>query len=119
MAQHNKLSYLIEEQVPFFVRNDHPQFVAFMKAWLQYMEQEVSELEDGKVLQRLKAMPDFMDIDKTHEELEEYFFSWFLEAFPPKTLADRKIILKSAKDFLRARGTEKSVRFLLNAVLGL
>ena len=83
------------------------------------MEQEVSGFENGKVLDRLKRMPHYMDIDKTHEDLEEKFFSWFLDAFPPKTLADRKIILKSAKDFLRARGTEKSVRFLLNAVLGL
>lgn len=119
MTHHNKISNLIEEQVPFFVRNDHPQFVAFLKSWLQYMEQEQSDFENGKVLNRLKSMTHYMDIDKTHEDLEEKFFSWFLESFPPKTVADRKIILKSAKDFLRARGTEKSVRFLLNAVLGL
>ena len=114
-----KISHLIESQMPFFVRNDHPQFMAFIKVWLEYNEQSDSTLSEGKVLERFKSLPDYFDIDSTHEELEKKFFGWFLEAFPPSTVADRVIILKSAKDFLRARGTEKSVIFLLRAVLGI
>lgn len=114
-----KISHLIESQMPFFVRNDHPQFMAFIKVWLEYNEQSESTLSEGKVLERFKSLPDYFDIDSTHDELEKKFFDWFLEAFPPSTVADRVIILKSAKDFLRARGTEKSVKFLLRAVLGI
>lgn len=119
MSANNKISNIIQTQLPFFVRNDHPQFVAFLQAWLEYNEQSASALSEGKVIERLKSMPDFWDIDKTHSELEERFFTWFLEAFPTDTIADKTLILKSVKDFLRARGTEKSVKFLLRAVYGL
>ena len=40
MASNNKTSILISSQVPQFVRDDHPNFVAFLEDYYKFMEQE-------------------------------------------------------------------------------
>jgi hypothetical protein len=119
MSANNRVSNIVESQLPFFVRNDHPVFIAFLKGYFEYLEQAESTLNLGKAVERLKSLPDYMDIDRTHEELEEKFFDWFLESFPTDTVADRSLILKHVKDYYRARGTEKALKFFMQAVYGL
>jgi len=41
-----------------------------------------------------------------------------MESFPEQMVADKKMILKNVKDYYRARGTEKSLKFLMRAVYG-
>jgi len=119
MSANTRISNVIESQLPFFVRNDHPIFIAFLKGYFEYLEQTESTLNLGKAIERIKSLQDYMDIDRTHPELEEKFFDWFLESFPNDTIADRALILKHVKDYYRARGTEKALKFFMRAVYGL
>jgi hypothetical protein len=101
------ISTFVSSQSPFFVRNDHPNFVRFVEAYYEYLEQE------GKTINRAKDFRNALDIDRSIDLYTEKLYSQFLSNIPEEVIADRNLILKHAKDFYRARGTEKSIKFLL------
>ena len=108
----SKISNLVSTQVPFFVRNDHETFVRFVEAYYEYLEQ------NGKTVQRAKTMPEHRDVDSTIDEFAEHFHENFLKLLPRDKIADQGYIIKHIKDFYRARGTEKAIRFLLRLLYG-
>jgi hypothetical protein len=101
------ISTFVSSQSPFFVRNDHPSFVRFVEAYYEYLEQE------GKTINRAKDFRNALDIDRSIDLYTEKLYSQFLNSIPEEVIADKNLILKHAKDFYRARGTEKSVKFLM------
>ena len=107
MISNNKISTLINSQVPFFVRNDHQNFVTFLEKYYQYTEQE------NKVVNKIKNVKTYQDIDLTEDQYAELLYSTFLKYIPKDIIADKKLILKHVKDFYRAKGTEKAIRFLM------
>lgn len=117
MSTNNKISALVNTQVPFFVRNDHPTFVSFLEAYYEYLEQSNTTISQGKTTDRAKNLLNYIDIDKTLDEFAEKLYNRFLTV-PLNTLADKDLILKHVKDFYRSKGTEKSYRFLMRAIYG-
>lgn len=107
-VSNNKTSVLIESQLPDFIRNDHPNFVAFLEAYYQFLEQ------NNGVTSQAKEVRTFQDIDLTESQFTQRLYSTFLRLLPPTIMADEALVLKNIKDFYRAKGTEKSVRFLFN-----
>jgi len=103
----NKISHLVSSQLPFFVRNDHGNFTAFLEAYYEFLEQ------DDEVVNRIKNVQTYYDIDRTIDEFTDDLYATFTKLIPEDILADRKLLLKHVKDFYRAKGTEKSVRFLM------
>jgi hypothetical protein len=121
----NKTSLLISSQVPQFVKDDHETFVNFLEDYYKFLEQ------DGQLSYVQKNFLRFLDIDNINQDIKEdalfeghteeggyhsflqKMYDNFIALIPAKVLADRTLILKHAKDFYRARGSEKSVRFLL------
>jgi hypothetical protein len=101
------ISNFVYSQAPFFVRNDHPTFIKFIEAYYQYLEQE------GKTIERAKGFRQALDVDQTIDLYTEKLYSQFLKLIPENTIADRSLIIKHIKDFYRARGTEKSIEFLM------
>lgn len=131
MSSNNKTSYLVTSQVPEFVRADHPKFVEFLEKYYQFMEQ------DGEQSYVTKNLLRFLDVDVINKDIQDDLFAGeihntredksyhiflqklydnYLKLIPDYSYADRSIILKNAKDFYRSRGSEKSVKFLLNII---
>jgi len=108
MSTNNKISNLINSQVPFFVRNDHPKFIQFLEAYYEYLEQE------GYPVNVQKKILEYNDIDRTVDEFAEKLYETYLKLFPKDITVDKSILLKHAKEFYLARGSEKSIRFLMN-----
>jgi len=106
MISNNKISNLVASQVPFFVRNDHENFIAFVEAYYEFLEQETG------VVNVSKNLLDQSDVDLTDIFVEK-FYDNFLPFIPKNTIVDKTLILKHIKDFYRSRGTEKSIRFLM------
>lgn len=119
----NKTSFLINSEVPQFVREDHPTFVEFLEKYYEALER------DGEVLYVAKQISEFLNIDLIKDDIDhdnldphredssyhiflQKMYDMYISEFPDKTIADKNIIVKNVKDFYRARGTEKSVRFL-------
>ena len=109
----NRISTLVSGQLPFFVRNDHPNFITFLEKYYEYLEQT------DKVINRIKNVQRYQDIDLTEDQFAEKLYATFMKYIPKDTLADKKILIKHIKDFYRAKGTEKATRFLLRALYDL
>lgn len=117
MANTNtKISTLVSSQVPFFVRNDHPNFVLFLEAYYEYLEQANNTLQYGKTTERAKNLLTYLDVDNTIDDFSEKLYQRFLYFLPKSVKADKDLILKNAKDFYRSSGSEKSIRFLMRAL---
>lgn len=138
----NKISNLVNSQVPFFVRNDHENFVRFLEAYYEWLELSdagieytnivvdefgneiinsstfVANTEQYNVVSRIKRLQEFQDIDRTIDQFSEHLYSTYLKLIPDETIADKALILKNVKDFYLARGTEKSIKFLLRILFG-
>lgn len=107
------ISNFVYSQSPFFVRNDHPNFIKFVEAYYQYLEQE------GKTIERAKGFRSALDIDRTIDLYADKLYSQFLSLLPDNVIADKNLILKHVKDFYRSRGTEKSIEFLMSILYDL
>lgn len=106
MISNNKISNIVQSQLPFYVRNDHENFVAFMEAYYEFLEQQTGAINVSR------SLLDQMDIDST-DLFAQKFYDNFIALLPDNILADKNTITKHIKDFYRARGSEKSIRFLM------
>jgi len=108
------VSSLVEEQLPHFVRVDHPRTVAFMEAYYEWME------EKDETLYSASLFHEYKDIDETIDQFVVHFRKQYLDRFPTdlaidKTIGakvDEKRLVKRIKQFYGAKGTEKAYRLL-------
>ena len=113
----NKTSSIVREQLPFFVRNDHETFISFMEAYYEYLEQSNTIPQFGKTIDRRNKLTTFFDVDKSSiDDFTEHLYDEFMLFFPKNVQASRETLLKNIKDFYRAKGTEKALRFILRAM---
>jgi len=105
-----KISSQIDSQFPGFIREEGPQFVAFMKAYFEYMEQE------GNPINVARSLKDKLDIDRTVDSFVEYFRKEFMINIPKDVLADKRLLAKHIRQFYRSRGSQESYRFLFRAL---
>ncbi len=103
----NKISNIISSQVPFFVRNEHPNFVAFLEAYYEFLEQR------GQTIDTIKNLKNYKQIDTSIDGFVEHLYTTYMKLIPDEIIADKAMVLKHVKDFYRSRGTEKSIRFLI------
>lgn len=106
-SSNNKTSYLVSSQLPFFVRNDHETFTRFLEAYYEFLEQE------GQALDGIKGLKRNYDIDTSVDLFVDKFYDNFLKLIPKDAAVDRTLLTKHINDFYRARGTEKSIKFLM------
>jgi hypothetical protein len=90
MTVNTKISTLVSSQLPAFVRDDHPLFVAFMEAYYEYLEQTVQgdtgSVGTGKVIERAKKLMDGRDIEKSMDDFTTQLYSEFLSFLPSREI---------------------------------
>lgn len=97
-------SIFLEEQLPQFVRDDHPKFVEFMKSYHDWLNIQ------GNIDNSIQKFKHQLDIDTASEQYGDVLHKEFLSIIPKDLVADRSQILKYAKQFYRAKGSEKSFK---------
>jgi hypothetical protein len=111
------ISNLINSQVPFFVRNDHPQFIKFLEAYYKFLEQDEYAVDIQKNIRNLQDI-DYQTRNDTpsalDNELLQKTYNTYLNLLTQDIKVDKALLLKHAKDFYVSKGSEKSMRFLLN-----
>ena len=63
MSTNTKISNLVSTQLPGFVREDHPNFVAFLEAYYEYLEQSNTVPAYGKTVERAKNLMSYADVE--------------------------------------------------------
>ena len=106
MATDQKISTIVDQQFPFFVRDDGPNLVAFLKAYYEWTEQANNAIEVSKNL------INYQDIDKTYEKYLEFFHREIMDDIPRDVLANRNKLAKHIKDLYRSRGSQLSYQLL-------
>ena len=107
-----KISSQVDSQFPGFIREEGPQFVAFLKAYFEYMEQS------GNTIDASRSIKDNQDIDRTVDSFVEYFRREFMINIPKDVLADKRLLTKHIREFYRTRGSQESYRFLFRVIFG-
>lgn len=100
------ISTLVSDQFPQFYQAEGDNFIAFVRAYYEWMEQE------GYTTNASKNLLNYHDIDKTIDDFVDSFKGKYLVDFPSITAVDKRFIIKRIKDFYKAKGSEKGIKLL-------
>jgi hypothetical protein len=96
-----KISTVIDDQIPDFIREDHGVFVQFLKAYYEYL----STIEN-------RNLENLRDIDNTLDSFIDYFAKEILNPIPKDILADKRLLVKRVKDLYLSKGNIDSYKLL-------
>jgi hypothetical protein len=116
-----KTSLLVNKQLPEFIREEYPQFISFLEAYYQFLENEqvVNGIsQENDLTTKLKNLRYISDIDSSISEFEEQFYNQFLSLLPKDTKVDKAFLIKNILPLYQAKGTEKSFYFLFRLLFG-
>jgi hypothetical protein len=104
----NRLSSLVDNQVPDFVREDYTNFITFIKTYYEYLEQ------NNKAQEILENFNLYSDIDETSEFLVRNFLEFYSPGYTTSKFADNRFVMKKIREVYRKKGTEDAYRILFN-----
>lgn len=101
-----RVSSVVAQQLPEFIRADHATFVAFVEAYYAWME------ESGNAINRSGLLLQSLNVDTTLDEFIDYFCHQFLPGIPQHLITNKAFLIAHAKEFYRTKGTENSFKLL-------
>lgn len=104
----NKLSILIQDQLPEFIQSEYTTFITFLKAYYEFLEQNNQAQE---VLQDIRK---YSDIDNTSEELVTKFLKNYAEDLTESKFTNNRLLVKKIREIYSRKGTEDSFKILFN-----
>lgn len=104
-----KTHFLIPQQVPEFVRSEHPGFVEFLQAYYVWLEQY------GTVPST--RLGEYLDIDTTVDSFVKYFRK-SLDIYGMTSNDPSKLYLRHVKDVYTSKGTEQAIQTVLLQMFG-
>ena len=110
MTTLDKISTLVQNQLPDFYKEEGPNFVAFIEAYYEYLEQ------NGKMTDAIRNLQSYRDINTTTDEFIQYFINTFLPNIPLDVVADKKLLVKYIRLANISRGTLASYKLLFRAL---
>lgn len=102
----NQVSQFIETQFPSYTREEGANFIAFVRAYYEWME------STGQTLQYSRDLFEYRDIDKTIDSFIIHFKEKYLRDLPYTTSSDKKLLVKHIHDLYRTKGTERGIQLL-------
>lgn len=104
----NRLSILIEEQLPEFIQTDYTMFITFLKAYYEFLEQ------NNQAQEILQDITKYSDIDKTSSELITRFIQNYAYDLPQSEIANNRFLIKKIREIYNKKGTEPAYEILFN-----
>ena len=101
-----KVSTVVSKQAPEFVREEHAQFIQFLEAYYEWMEQQ------GNAGFTMRNIESARDIDKTVDDFVQYFQKELMVAIPEYVLSDKRLLAQRIHDLYRSKGTQQSYELL-------
>jgi hypothetical protein len=107
-----RISPLIQSQFPDFYQEEGENFIAFMKAYYEWLE------STNNPLYHTRRLPDYRDIDSTTDDFIVHFKEKYLKNIQFDTATNKKLLVKNSLDLYRAKGTERAVDLFFKLVYG-
>ena len=107
----NKVSLLINRQVPEFVRDEYPLFITFLEAYYEYLEtKQGTQINDLTSVS--KKLRNLSDVDDSIEDFEQQFFNSFATYLPKDVTVDKAFLIKNVLPIYLSKGSEGSFKLL-------
>ena len=100
------ISPFVESQFPAFYKTEGPNFIAFVKAYYEWMETE------GQVINYSRQLLNIGDVDNSLAQFITHFKSKYINGLPENVLSDRRLLIKHIVDLYNSKGTKNSFKFL-------
>lgn len=100
------VSPFIPQQFPAFYREEGPNFIAFLKAYYEWME------STNQTLERARSLFELADIDSTEAAFIKYFKNTYIHSLPESIISDKRLLVKHILDLYRAKGTPRAYELL-------
>lgn len=110
MAVTEKISKLVQNQFPDFYKEEGENFLLFIQAYYEYLEQ------NGKMTDAIRNLESYQDISRTTNDFIQYFINTFLPSVPLEISADKKLFTKYISSQNRARGSIGSYKLMFRAL---
>ena len=112
-----KTSLLINQQVPEFVREEHPLFISFLEAYYEFLENEQGS-QNNDATKISKDLRFIQDVDASIAEFENNFLNTYANLVPKDAVADKAFLIKNILPAYLAKGNKKSFDFLFRLLYG-
>lgn len=120
------ISQLVSSQFPEFYREEGEMFILFVKAYYEWLETQSFVDSNGKTLQNPAAavyhsrrLGQYKDVDRTVEDFIIDFKNKYLSNVQFNTATNKRLFIKNALEFYRAKGTERAVDLFFKLVYGI
>lgn len=100
------ISPLIQTQFPEFYKEYGPNFIAFVRAYYEWLEIA------GNPINQARSLYDYGDIDTTLDTFIKYFKNKYMISIPPNTMADQRLLVKHILDLYKSKGSIRAYELL-------
>lgn len=104
-----KVSTVVKDQVPEFIKDENANFTKFLEAYYEWLETEFVEES---------ALENIRSVDDTVDMFINYFERELLHPIPKSVIADKRLLMKHIKGIYGSKGTTKSYEFLFRILFG-
>lgn len=104
------ISNFVQNQFPQFYHEEGENFILFMKAYYEWME------ETGNPVREARELLTYRDIDTTIEDFLEYFQKKYLYGIPFNVIVNKRFLLKHILDVYRSKGTIQCYKLLFKLI---
>ena len=106
MSIEKYVSPFIQSHFPAFYKEYGPNFIAFVKAYYEWME------FTGNPLQYARSIYDNTDIDNTADTFVKYFKNKYMLSIPESVVADKRLLTKHILDLYKSKGSLRAYELL-------
>ena len=112
-----KTSLLVNRQVPEFVREEHPNFIVFLEAYYEFL-QEKQSTQINDLITQAKNLRYISDVDYSIAQFQKSFINNYASLIPQDALVDKDFLIKNVLPLYLARGNQKSFELLFRLLYG-
>ena len=112
MNQEKFISPLIESQFPSFYKEEGQNFIAFIKAYYEWMEQADVSQWLGSTISQSRSLLDYKDIDNTLPEFVKHFKDKYIQSLSESIISDKRLLVKHILELYRSKGTVEAHKLL-------
>lgn len=112
-----RTSLLVNRQVPEFIREEHPNFIAFLEAYYEFLEQKQGTQINDLVTQA-KNLRYVADVDSSISQFQKSFINNYASLIPQDALVDKDFLIKNVLPLYLSRGNQKSFELLFRLLYG-
>jgi len=105
-----RISELVNSQLPEFIRSDNTTFVAFLEYYYKFLEQDQGALE---LVQNARQ---YSDIDKTTSSFVNYFLTNYANDLPVNLQVNKSLLIKKIEGLYKAKGSTLSIETLFKVL---